>query len=270
MTKTKETLTLTPEEAEMVKKADEFAMEGFEESELSIQTLPIITMAQAQTPEVQEAEIEGLVQGVLMNNTTKMPMGTSIDLVIYKMWEGRTKFPPRDSNGPIECYSPDGVVGRSYGKCRECAFADFELKDKCLQQHFFLVAPVTNPNEVYRLIMAKSNKTIGKKLVATMRSECSKHQAPLYGVKIQLSTKKVKNEKANAYYYIFDPKPLGMVPKEQWEELREVFLQMTDLRKDSITDFYKSLETSDVPEDGEIGDIPEEELGNLTNGDALL
>lgn len=220
----------------------DYGMEGFEESAITLQTLPILALAQSQTPEVVEGEIEGLKAGVLMNNTTKMPLGSEIELIAYKLWPGRTKFPPRGDNGPIECFSPDGVCGRTYGKCAECGFRDFSLKDKCQDQKFFVVAPVDNPHELYRLIFSKSNFKVGKTLENTLKAECQKNKFPIYGVKFKLTTKRVKNESSNSYYFVFEVKPSGLVDKAEFPKLSETFQLVTELRKDSLEEFYNSLE----------------------------
>lgn len=245
-------------------------MEGFEEDALTLQSIPVMALAQSQTPEVVEGEIEGLKAGVLMNSTTKQPMGDKVEVVVYKMWVGRTKFPPREDNGPIECYSPDGVKGRTYGECKTCAFSDFNLKDRCLEQNFFLVAPVDNPSEVYRLIFAKSNKRAGQTLVNTLRSECAKTKRPIYGVKIAISTKRVKNEKANAYYYVFETKVAGLIEKDAFLDYRPTFLQMTEIRKASLEDFYATLD-GNVEDEGS-SETLESEIDAVApgSGDELL
>lgn len=253
----------------------DYAMEGFEESAITLQSLPILALAQSQTPEVVEGETEGLKAGVLMNNTTKMPIGPEIELIAYKLWPGRTKFPPRGDNGPIECFSPDGLCGRTYGKCAECGFRDFNLKDKCQDQKFFVVAPADNPAELYRLIFAKSNFKVGKILENTLKAECQKNKLPIYGVKFKLSTKRVKNESSNSYYYVFEVKPAGVVDKAMFSELSDNFKTVTELRKDSLDEFYRSLEEGKSVDDefsaaqdaGDAAAAPDITDGD---GDALL
>ena len=231
-------------ENEAVKESME--LEGFEEQELTIQSLPVLALAQLQTPEVQDGSIEGLKAGVLMNNVTKQPIGETVELIVFKMWNGRTKFPPRGENGPLECWSPDTITGITYGECKNCAFAAFDMKDRCLEQNFFIVGRADNPRELYRLIFAKSNKKTGEMLGKTLRIECSKTKSPIYGVKIILSTKRVKNEKQNAYYYVFEVKPSGMVTEDQLAELRPIFLELTELRKKSLDDFKASCEAANT------------------------
>ena len=244
---------------------DDDAMEGFEESEITLQTIPILALAQSQTPEVVEGEIEGLKAGVLMNNTTKMPIGSEVELIAFKLWPGRTKFPPRGDNGPIECFSPDGVCGRTYGECAKCGFRDFNLTDRCQDQRYFVVAPASNPNEMYRIIFAKSNFRTGKTLENTLKAECQKNKLPIYGVKFMLSTKRVKNEKANSYYYVFEVKPSGLVEKEMFEELRDKFREVTELRKNSVDEFYAQLEEGKSSEES----FPEDELGGESASPAV-
>lgn len=255
---------------------DNMELEGFEEQELTIQSLPVLALAQSQTPEVAEGEIEGLKAGVLMNNVTKQPLGDSLELIVFKMWTGRTKFPPRGDNGPIECWSPDNTTGITYGDCKTCAFASFDIKDRCLEQNFFVVGLANNPRELYRLIFAKSNKRTGETLGKTLRIECSKTQSPIYGVKILLTTKRVKNEKANAYYYVYEVKPNGMVEDDKLAELRPIFLELTELRKKSLEDFKAACEAAkDMSIGGETEDESVQDTGEFktdfgSEGDALL
>jgi hypothetical protein len=253
---------------------EEYGMEGFEESAITLQTLPILALAQSQTPEVVEGEIEGLKAGVLMNNTTKLPLGAEIELIAYKLWPGRTKFPPRGDNGPIECFSPDNICGRTYGKCAECAFRDFNLKDKCQDQRFFVVAPAENPDEMYRLIFAKSNYKVGRTLENTLKSECQKNKLPIYGVKFKLSTKRLKNEASNSYYFVFEVKPVGLVDREHFPALSSNFKLVTELRKSSLDEFYANLNEGQSV-DAEFGALQDAGDAATTeqvesNGDALL
>lgn len=259
---------------EVKENTEHYEMDGFEESAITMQTLPIMALAQSQTPEVVEGETEGLKAGVLMNNTTKLPLGAELDLIAYKLWPGRTKFPPRGDNGPIECFSPDGICGRTYGKCAECGFRDFSLKEKCQDQRFFVVAPDESPNEMYRLIFAKSNFKVGKTLENILKAECQKNKLPIYGVKFKLSTKRVKNEQANSYYYVFEVKPAGLVAKERLAELSANFRTVTDLRKESLEEFYASLEEGKTSED-EFARLQDEGDATVSetleeNGDALM
>lgn len=253
-----------------IEAAPEYVMEGFEESEVTLQSLPILTLAQSQTPEVVEGEIPGLKAGVLMNSTTKLPMGAEIEMIAYKLWPGRTKFPPRSEGGPIQCFSPDGINGRTYGTCKSCAFSDFALKDRCQDQKFFVVAPASNPSDLYRMIFAKSNFRVGKILENTLKSECNKRKLPIYGMKFILSTKRLKNESAGSYYYVFDVKPSEPMAKEDFAELSTNFKMITELRKDSLDEFYRSheevAEDADEVDDNELP--PGMELSS--DGDALL
>lgn len=253
---------------------EDHALEGFEESEITLQSMPILALAQSQTPEVVEGETEGLKAGVLMNNTTKMPIGAEIELIAYKLWPGRTKFPPRGDNGPIECFSPDGLCGRTYGKCSECAFRDFNLKDKCQDQRFFVVAPANNPDEMYRLIFAKSNFKVGRTLENTLKAECQKNKLPIYGVKFRLSTKRVKNESSNSYYFVFEVKPAGLMERDTLPALSENFKVVTELRKGNLDDFYANLDEGKTSEDefAELQDKGDaERAANVEEqGDALI
>ena len=242
------------EETQVVATSADLANEGFEDEKLTIQSIPVLQLAQAQTPEVAEGATEGLHAGSLMNNVTKLPIGDTVEVLVYKMWDGRAKFSPRDAGGMIECWSPDGVTGNVNGECATCPFSGFDLKDKCLEQDCFIVGLADNPHEVYRLIFSKSNKRMGAKFKSMIASECRKAGRPIYGVKMLISTKRVKNEKASAYYYVFDVKPAGLVEEEALTDIRGVYLQMTEIRKSSLEDFkeyHKEKDTLGSEETGE-------------------
>lgn len=253
---------------------DEFGTEGFEEQEFTLQNIPVLSLAQSQTPEVVEGEIEGLKAGCLLNKAGKRSLGDSLELIVFKFWTGRTKFPPRESHAPIECFSPDNKTGLVYGNCKTCAFANFDLKERCLEQNFFVVGLASNPHELYRLIFAKSNKRTGTALINLLRSECSRIKAPIYGVKINLTTKRLKNEKQNAYYYVFNVAPSGVVDKSDYAELHNIFNEMTELRTKSLQDFEQAKEMrknqpQETPESQESAEFSTDESENFSDSGIL-
>jgi hypothetical protein len=242
-------------------------IEGFEESKVTIQSFPILTIAQAQTPEVAEGAIEGLKAGVLMNSVTKAPITDKIELVAYKVWRGRAKLPPRSEGTMVECFSPDGVQGVAYGKCNECQFSEFS-KDGCKTQMVFIVAPANEPDNLMRLIFWKSNAATGGRLQKLLQSECKRAGVnSIYGITFNLNTKRVKNEASGSYYYVFEVAAGKKVDDKVTKKLKENFDLVTDLRKQSLEDFYNTLkakadETEEAPEGpedglGDVGEIDE-------------
>ena len=232
-------------------------IEGFEENVQTLQSYPILTLAQSQTPEISEGNIPGLKIGSLMNSITKLPLPEKVDLVAYKIWRSRVKLPPRGEGSSIECFSPDEARGLAYGKCAQCQYAVFNLKDACKRQIVFMVSPVDEPNNLMRLIFWKSNYSTGNRLLKTLQSECARQKAKsIYEIKFSLSSKRVKSEAAGAYYYVFETAIGGKVELELMPTLKENFDTVTDLRKQNIETFYASL--TDSSEEEEVIVPPEE------------
>lgn len=250
-------------------------IEGFEENIQTIQSYPILTIAQSQTPEISEGNIPGLKIGSLMNSISKQPLPEKVELVAYKIWRSRVKLPARGEGSTIECFSPDEAQGMAYGKCAQCQYADFNLKDACKRQIVFIVSPKDEPNNIMRLIFWKSNYSTGNRLLKTLQSECARQKAKsIYEVSFTVSTKRVKSEAAGAYYYVFETAMGTKVEAELLPAFKESFDLVTDLRKQNIESFYASL-TDDSGDDGEgiqapVEEATETEAGIAENPDALM
>ena len=242
-------------------------IEGFEENVQTIQSYPILTIAQSQTPEISEGNIPNLKVGSLMNSISKQPLPERVELVAHKIWRSRVKLPARGEGSTIECFSPDECQGMAYGKCAQCQYADFNLKDACKRQIVFMVTPKDEPTNLMRLIFWKSNYSTGNRLLKSLQNECARRGAKsIFEVSFFVSTKRVKSEAAGAYYFVFQTEMGEKVEGEVLVQFKETFDMVTDLRKENIESFYASLvdhsaeahEIPPAPPAEESGEIAEE------------
>lgn len=241
-------------------------IEGFEEDSLSLTSYPILTLAQALTPETS-VEDSGIRAGMLMNSVTREPIGKSLEVIVYKMWRSLCKMPPRaDGSFPL-CYSVDRVQGSTNGKCAACPYMQ-STKDRCKDQHYFVIAPADEPNNIMRMIMWKSSSPEGRKLSNILKAECSRHQRNIWGVTVNISSVQ-EESKQGAKYFVFKVSPGRVLTKEEEAELRPNYVLATSLRNKQVEDFYayiekaKELTENAPPDDDEFS----KSLGDVSSPD---
>lgn len=229
--------------------------EGFEEEEVRLSNLPVITVTQSLTPEVVEGEIEGMKPGILMNSVTKEPLGVLQKMRIYRMWNARVMLPPRgEGNFPI-CSSVDGKTGSKYGRCAACMHKGIS-SSSCRDQGYFIGALADEPESLVRLIMWKSSRTSGRKLVKLLTDESKKHDTPIYSVVVNVIAAKRRNEKQNATYWIMDVELDSTTTDiDELKAIRPYFLEACELRERNISEFNAYLEQAkaEATEEEEFG-----------------
>lgn len=227
----------------------DLSKEGFEDSEVTLTSYPVITIAQSSTPEIQDGA-EGLSLGCLMNSVARNSLGSEMEVVVYKAWKSRVLMPPREQGSFPICYSVDGAVGSKGKKCSTCPHISFG-KDNCRDQVYLLVAPVNDPTNIFRLIFWKTSATMGKKFLKIAQAEGQKKGIPLYGMTFKLSTLKKRNEAQKSTYYVFNIELANFLDKATYLGLRSTFLVANDLRNKNVETFYEFIEATKnpVPED---------------------
>jgi hypothetical protein len=238
---------------------DEKKIDGFEDSTYSLSDLPIIVLGQPLSPAVMDGNVQ---QGDLYNSVTLAKMGdmkNPVELVVYKAWPSRTKFNPRGSVGPsIDCSSPDGVTG-GRGECKKCPFNNFQMRDRCTEQRCFIVAPVSEPSVLMRVIFSRSTFAIGRKLERILIAELKKLGVKAsYGHTIKLGVEKRKNEKSGAQYFAFTVELGSPVDADAMSEMAGYGDEAAELRRDSLERAKERMASGEPL--GE-GDAPDSAIG---------
>lgn len=272
------TTKTTDEEVMVATQVEEegFGREGFEEEEVRLSNLPVLAVTQSLTPEVVDGEIPGMKAGILMNSATKEPLGVSQKVRIYRLWNARVMLPPRgEGNFPI-CSSVDGKTGSKYGNCAGCPRKGF-TQDSCRDQGYFIGALESNPSQLIRLIMWKTSRANGRKLVKILSDKSKEHNTPIYSVVVTVSAEKKKNEKKNATYWIMDVEFDSVTTDiEELKEIRPYFLEASELRERNIAEFAALVEQlkAESAESDEFGktveDVEEGTEVEQTDADPLM
>jgi hypothetical protein len=234
----------------------DFSKEGFEDSEVTLTSYPVITIAQSSTPEIQEGT-EGLSLGCLMDSVARTSLGSEMEIVVYKAWKSRVLMPPREQGSFPLCYSVDGAMGSKGKECSTCPHVRFG-KDNCRDQVYLLVAPVNDPKNIFRLIFWKTSATMGKKFLKIAQAEGNKRGIPLYGMTFKLTTAKKRNEAQKSTYFVFNIELANFLDKTVYLGLRPTFLVANDLRNNNVKTFYDFIEAVKNPSVDE-GEVPAED-----------
>lgn len=249
-----------------------FGREGFEEEEVRLSNLPVLTVTQSLTPEVVDGEIPGMKAGILMNSATKEPLGVSQKVRIYRLWNARVMLPPRGEGSFPICSSVDGKTGSKYGNCAGCPRKGFTA-DSCRDQGYFIGALESDPTQLIRLIMWKSSRANGRKLVKILSDKSKEHNTPIYSVVVTVSAVKKKNEKQNATYWVMDVEFDSVTTDmEELKGIRPNFLEASELRERNIAEFAALVEQlkAEATEADEFGKTVEdaEEGADAVSADA--
>lgn len=220
---------------------------GIEGGNLSLSQIPILKLVQAMTPEATSREFKEISAGMFMNDVTKEAMGEEQTIRILRAWRCRAKFAPKDGgNTNIECscptyMSPEGDEGSEYGKCKTCMFNNFDVADHCQTQYHMIVAIGDDPNNLYRIILAKSQYSLGRKLDNALRAVGSRFpRKPVYYFKVKVSVDEKVATKHNSKYFIYKFDVLApnanepLLPAEVEEEFLDKFREVSAIREDSI------------------------------------
>ena len=218
-------------------------IEGFEDSTYKLSDLPIVMLAQPTSPVISE-ENTGVKPGDLYNSVSKESYGSSVELIVYKAWPSRAKFPLRGASkgNMLECASPDGIRGGK-GNCKTCPFNNFQLRDRCMEQRTFVVALASDPNNLMRMIFARTSLSAGRQLEKQLAAKLTANDRPfIYGFTMVIGSKRERNETVGANYFIFTAAPGKLVDAAILPDLQEVFEEVSDLRKDDLARFAERME----------------------------
>lgn len=248
---------------------------GLESFTRTITNLPIISLTQPLTPEVQDDERPDITAGVLMDSMSKAFLGKSVKVHVFRAWRARAKFPPRDSGSKtVECYCPlDGsqAYGTTYGKCTQCPFYDFKTPERCQQQYHLVVGIGDNPDNLYRIILQKTSYKFGKKLVEALDTLKSKEKLPIYNFVVNVSAEKV-TQKHIYFVFHFDITDERLDPTLR-PAFSATFKEVHDLRQESL-EYHQELLARKKAENASIASEESskdmEDLANITDSDFKL
>ena len=189
-----------------------------------------------------------------MSDRSKLPKGANIgdmllgedvvqqplDVIVLRAWEARQYWSPDQNEAKMLCSSPDAVLGYIGLECKACPHSKYDeetKKTECNKIKVFMVAK-RDLSDVFLIQFAKTGFKIGGDWQQMMKKAGVATYRRVYSLK-SVASKEYKNvENIGVETHEGDKRD---TPKEYIEFLTELFNQVGEDRKQSVTEFHKII-----------------------------